>query len=65
MLSVKLELTRAETVDVAVEIQHSPDENLAGLMRRRRDCLVEAVWEIELSIGVQQDHQTVTVDLGK
>ena len=64
-VSVKLELTLAETVDVGVEIQHSPDEDLAGAVRHRRDCLIEAIWEIELAIGVPRDHQTVTVDLGK
>jgi len=65
LVSVNLELTLTETVDVQVDIQRSPDGEPAGRVRHRHDCLVEAIWEIELAIGVPRDHQTVTVELGK
>jgi hypothetical protein len=65
LVSVNLELTLTATVDVQVDIQRSPDGEPAGRVRHRHDCLVEAIWEIELAIGVPRDHQTVTVELGK
>ena len=63
-VSVTLELTLAETVDVAIDVQ-STLENEPSVLRRRRACLVESIWEIELAIAIPQEHQTVTVALGK
>ena len=61
-LSVTLELTLAEVVAVTVEIRSSPDE-LPATLRRRHDCLVDAIWDIDLAIAVPQAHQSVTVAL--
>ena len=61
-ISVILELTMTEIVNVVVELRDSPDK-LAGTLRRRHDCLVEAIWDLELAIAVPQAHQSVTVAL--
>ncbi len=59
-LGVALELTLAEIVEVTVEIRNSPEPDM---VRRRHDCLVEAIWNLDLAIAVPQPHQSVTVAL--
>ena len=62
-LAVKLELTLAETVAVDVQIQSSPDAAVPGALRRRRECLIEAIWNLDLAIALPSPHRDVSVTL--